>query len=71
MQHNDELLKDILEMFRMTDEYNEWRKLVDEVPYDYEDCKEHIKNEKIRLSDQKVKSNPKPFTRRIRRIQNK
>lgn len=71
MQHNDELLKDILEMFRMTDKYNEWRKLIDEVPYDYKDYEEHIKNEKIRLNNQKVKSSPKPFTRRIRRSQNK
>lgn len=71
MLDDDKLLKDILEMFSATDEWNDWRKLIDEVPYDYEDCKEHIRNEKIRLNNQKVKSKPKPFNRRIRRNQNR
>lgn len=71
MLGDDKLLKDILEMFSATDERNEWRKLIDEVPYDYEECKEHIRNEKIRLNNQKVKPKPKPFSRKIRRNQNR
>lgn len=71
MQHDNRLLEDIFEMFRSTDEWNEWRQLVDEVPYDFEDCKEHIKREKIRTSNQKVKSKPKPFSRRMRRTQSR
>lgn len=71
MLDDGKLLKDILEMFSATDEWNDWRKLIDEVLYDYEDCKEHIRNEKIRLNNQKVKSKPKPFNRRIRRNQNR
>lgn len=65
------LIEDILEAFASNDGYNEWRKLIDEVQYDYEDCKEHIRNEKIRFNNQKVKSKPKPFNRRIRRNQNR
>lgn len=65
------LIEDILEAIASSDERNEWRKLIDEVSYDFEDCKEHIKSEKVRLSNQKVKSKPKPFNRRIRRKQNR
>lgn len=71
LMYQNGLTEDILEAFMSSDRYNEWRKLIDEVSYDYEDSKEYIRSEKIRLSNQKVKSKPKPFSRRIRRNQNR
>lgn len=69
MHERDDILGIVLANFK--DEYAEYVELINELPYDYEDNKEHIRNEKLRLSKQKAKPVAKPFVRRIRKSQNR
>lgn len=69
MHERDDILGIILANFK--DEYKEYVELINELPYDYEDNKTHIRNEKLRLSKQKAKPIAKPFVKRIRKPQNR
>lgn len=64
MHERDDILGIILSNFK-----EKYIELINEVPYDYEENKEHIRNEKLRLSKQKAKPVAKPFVRRIRKRQ--
>lgn len=67
MHKDEDLIDDVMSLFR--GQGNCYEKFEDELPYDYEENKEHIRNEKLRLSKQKAKPVAKPFVRRIRKRQ--
>lgn len=69
MHRDEDLLDSVLSIFRGQDSC--YGKIDDELPYDYEDNKTHIRNEKLRLSKQKAKPIAKPFVKRIRKPQNR
>lgn len=69
MHRDEDLLDSVLSIFRGQEAW--YTKVDDELPYDYENNKEHIRNEKLRLSKQKAKPIAKPFVKRIRKPQNR